>query len=493
MNPRSSAPSLRDLITADPGLPHPNPTTSYWISHPHPHHLANTQSPQPPETADVVIIGSGITGASTAFHLLQGESLNLRVTVVEARSLCSGATARNGGHLITPGGVLYSSLKKSLGQDLAYKVLNFTFQNVDAVADAVRQYAPREAGYRALERVSCYVDAEGLEAIRGSIEEFERDYPEESGRYTFMNAETVRETYGIHGIAGAVKFAAGALSPYRFIMKIWDTLLVKYPNRLTVEANTPATKITQIPACSPNTKYKYHVHTPRGIIRTTTVIYATNGYTGHLLPAVRGHIWPFRETMTVQDLSSKIPNRGNTISWSFLQDPAYNATSGRTDTGTLYMQQDPQSGDFYFGGAYSNAEEAITADDSSLTAQGSSYLRKTLSEYFGLGTADKNRLVNEWTGIQGLTTDEAPLVGPLPSSLTGREGDGEWVAAGYNGGGMALCWLVGKAIAGMLRDEDVSEWFPEAFYVTEERLESSLAVEVAVAGMKEYFPGHPEE
>ncbi|KAE8357496.1 FAD dependent oxidoreductase [Aspergillus caelatus] len=493
MSPRNSTPTLRDLITADPGLPYPNPTTPYWISDPGPHPLANTSSPQLPETADVVIIGSGITGTSIAFHLLQEGPPDLRVTVLEARSLCSGATGRNGGHLVTYGAVLYSSLKQMLGRELAYKVLNFTFQNVDAVADAVQRYAPQEAGYRALDRVMCHGDEEGFAEAKRSVEEFERDYPEQAGRYTFLSPEKVKESYGIHGVAGAIKFAAGALSPYRFIMKIWETLLARYPDNLTVEAHTPATNVTQVPICSPDHKYRYRVHTPRGVIRTANVIYATNAYTGHLLPTIRGHIWPFRETMTVQGLSNKIPNRGVTTSWSVHQDPVYNSTSGKSETGTLYLQQNPRNGDFYFGGAYANAEEALTSDDSGMTAQGTAYLRKELSQLFGLNQHDKTRLVSEWTGIQGFTADGAPLAGPLPFSVTRREGGREWIAAGYNGGGMALCWRMGKAIAGMLRGEDVSEWFPEVFYATEERLESTLAVDVGVAGIKEYFPDYREQ
>jgi hypothetical protein len=193
MELRNARPSLVDLITADPGLPRPNPTTPYWISNPGAHRLANTQSSHLSKTADVVIIGSGITGASTAFHLLQDGPPELRVTVLEARSLCSGATGRNGGHLITYGAVMYSTLKEALGAELAYKVLNFTFQNVNAVADVVRRYASEEAGYRAVDRVRCFGDMQAMKEAMASVEEFEKDWPERRGMYTFIDPDTVRE------------------------------------------------------------------------------------------------------------------------------------------------------------------------------------------------------------------------------------------------------------------------------------------------------------
>ncbi|CZR67456.1 uncharacterized protein PAC_17355 [Phialocephala subalpina] len=52
-----------------------------------------------PAEADVVIIRSGITGASAAHWLYQDESdKELKVVMLEAREACWGATGRNGGH-----------------------------------------------------------------------------------------------------------------------------------------------------------------------------------------------------------------------------------------------------------------------------------------------------------------------------------------------------------------------------------------------------------
>jgi monoamine oxidase len=79
-------------------LPVPAPTVSYWQVPEHP--LASYRSPFP-ESADVVIIGSGITGISIARTLVEHDA-SLNVVILEARKLCSGATGRNGGH-IKPG------------------------------------------------------------------------------------------------------------------------------------------------------------------------------------------------------------------------------------------------------------------------------------------------------------------------------------------------------------------------------------------------------
>jgi len=54
-----------------------------------------------PAECDILIIGSGLSGATVAYQLLSnlGESSHpLSVAMLEARQVCSGATGRNGGH-----------------------------------------------------------------------------------------------------------------------------------------------------------------------------------------------------------------------------------------------------------------------------------------------------------------------------------------------------------------------------------------------------------
>lgn len=83
-------------------LPRENPTVSYWQDPPS--YLADARTTADlPEKADIVIIGSGITGAAIAWNLLgsdaeakDGDSIPPSVVMLEARTACSGATGRNG-------------------------------------------------------------------------------------------------------------------------------------------------------------------------------------------------------------------------------------------------------------------------------------------------------------------------------------------------------------------------------------------------------------
>ena len=82
--------------------PVPNSSLSYWQEDPPFPNLVDVQSPNLPTTADIIVIGSGISGASAAYTILnQSDKIGIspEIVVLEARDLCTGATGRNGGHI----------------------------------------------------------------------------------------------------------------------------------------------------------------------------------------------------------------------------------------------------------------------------------------------------------------------------------------------------------------------------------------------------------
>lgn len=81
-----------------PLLPVKNSMTSYWMKDPHPLASYRTSSTVP-EQCDIAIIGTGMSGAATAYHILSDPNIGPEkpsVVLLEARQACSGATGRNG-------------------------------------------------------------------------------------------------------------------------------------------------------------------------------------------------------------------------------------------------------------------------------------------------------------------------------------------------------------------------------------------------------------
>jgi ribulose 1,5-bisphosphate synthetase/thiazole synthase len=73
-------------------LPCVESTKSYWHHQPSEKLLGHRTTAELPATADVVVVGSGITGTFAARELVKGGCRN--VVLLEAREACWGATGR---------------------------------------------------------------------------------------------------------------------------------------------------------------------------------------------------------------------------------------------------------------------------------------------------------------------------------------------------------------------------------------------------------------
>lgn len=310
-------------------MPRVNPTSSFWQLPAHA--LANVQSTLLPTSSDVVIIGSGITGCSIAKYLLENAP-NLKITIVEARTLCSGATGRNGGHLTSSAPFEYLDLVSGFGREMALKIAKFTLLNIEKVYEAAKDI--EESEVRLLQGVTSYFDEGVFQHSMASLKAFEADAPELAGKYTCLSASELEEQSGIRGACGGIVGPAGAMWPYRLVTRSYAELLLKYSGRLTIETSTP---VTSISLSESEETSLYTCHTPRGIISARQVIHATNGHSGHLLPPIRGKIYSLRGTMTVQSSPAGFPNIGGSRSWSTHSMPSYDSATERCSLG-LYCK-----------------------------------------------------------------------------------------------------------------------------------------------------------
>ncbi|CAG7924799.1 unnamed protein product [Penicillium olsonii] len=471
--------SVSSLVTADPGLPRPNPTHSYWQRIPHA--LADVQSPDLPADQDIAIIGSGITGLAVAKTLLEHHP-TATVTVLEARALCSGATGRNGGQMAANAGEQYSSLAESHGAETAGKIVDFTFRNLEKMQELIREYDAVELSeMQSLRKLRVFLTQGKFDEFKKSIARLEADHPSKRGLYTIVDADTVVKDHGIHGTFGGAFLPAGTVWPYRLVTRVFAALLEKYPNRLKLETHTPVESVEYTP--SPAASNSYVLRTPRGLLRAGHVLHCTNGYSGHLLPKLRGLIHPFKGTMTVQDPGNSVPNRGAAFSWGFHCPPSCDPETKRVGYGLYYLGQSAKSGYFYFGGENARVDESVTADDSFVAEHSVDHLQSVLPKFFGRTNTSNWPLVSSWSGIMGESPDGLPIIGRLSSRLTGREGGGEWIAAAFNGYGMANSLMSGEALALMVLGKDVSSWLPIAYGLGERRLQETLTIPRAVAAL----------
>jgi glycine/D-amino acid oxidase-like deaminating enzyme len=256
------------------------------------------------------------------------------------------------------------------------------------------------------------------------------------------------------------------------------------------------TEITHDPSTHP---YPYTLHTPRGPVRAAKIVHATNGHAGHLLPALRGTIFPLRGTMSTQKATCEFGRQGHNLAWSLINSGGFDGATNTLEPGLYYSCQNPVTGDIFVGGERGSIDGLLVSDDSTLDERSKENLTTVFPRLLTKGWDDgaKSEAIRTWSGIMGFTVDRLPLVGRLPGWITRRGeegsksgGEGEYIAAGFNGYGMPLCWSSGEAVAKMVLGVDADEYdfLPEVFRADEERLRRCEKM-VEVSALQMLFGG----
>ncbi|KAH7133122.1 FAD dependent oxidoreductase-domain-containing protein [Dactylonectria estremocensis] len=468
--------SLLSRANNPPGLPVPNPTSSYWLDDPPFPALCEIQG-ELPEEADVVIIGSGIAGVSVAKTLLElstKDEAPLRVVVCEARQLCSGATGRNGGHIKSTPYEVFSGFKAKLGPERASKLVRFQMKHLPTLLEVGATVPAGEV--REVRTVDLFIEQKDLEKARRDVEELKECVPEVVCEV--WDAEGAREEFGVNAsIAGAISYKAGALWPYRLVTGVWDSLLQLFPS-LTIMTQTAVEAVDH----TPSSPYAYSVKTSRGTVKAGHVIHNTNAFAPQLIPSLRGSLTGALAHMSAQRPGDAFPASHGQLSWSIVYSPGFDYVTQRPDG------DDGAPGDLMVGGGFFRSRESALDqmgvwDDARMDALPGMHIRGVMPTTFEPRWGSGGAVKKAWTGILGLTGDVMPLVGRVPGSAP-QSGSGEWVAAGFNGEGMVWAWLSGTALAVMVLGKEgeelekgvgrpggkLAEWFPQELKVDGGRL-----------------------
>ena len=380
--------------------------------------------------------------------------------MLEARTACSGATGRNGGHTKCASYREFLDNLTNLGEKEAAKIARFQFECMRAVHACARKEGIECDSWQG-DTVDIFYDQRQLEKAKRSIAEIKRVLGpgDPAARYTFYDADqTEKQFYAQHSL-GAVQYEAGSIHPYRFVTGLLALALKK---GLNLQTETPVLEIIK-----PYASSEIHVKTSRGTITAKKLFLATNGYTAQLYPALQGVIVPLRGHMTAQRPGLGLPKDGLPGTYSFIYDDGYEYMIPRPPGSKV-------AGDIMIGGGSTKApDEGIhefgETDDTTTRSVIRQYVENCTKEYFGSnwGEDDPNgRIRNAWTGIMGYSADGFPLIGQIPGF------NDLYIAASFQGSGMVLCFKSAEALVKIFYGEDkpeLDDWFPKAFRISEER------------------------
>lgn len=232
------------------------------------------------ERADVVIIGGGFTGLSTAISLREA---GVDVVLVEKDFCGMGASGRNAGHLTPTIGKDFPTMVKTLGKERAVELARFADRAVHYTEAMIGklgvdcEYVPTGNIITGLHPRHRKPLAEGAElAARLGVE------------LEFLDeAEVRRRKLPGHVRFGMIEKAGGHLHPGKYVLALRQAAI---DAGARIFEDSAITRIED--SGSPVV-----VHTADGSVTAEKLVVATNGYTPTTLGRMRSKVFPVRVTL----------------------------------------------------------------------------------------------------------------------------------------------------------------------------------------------------
>ena len=442
--------AFQDLLGAW-GVATPHPIglpandTPYWLRGDRA--LANHQSgAELPATADVVIIGAGLTGASAAYHLAQEVESRARVVVLEQGEPAGEASGRNGGNF-----ELFPENSVGMYEGLALERVAFLRRRYPGLPAAIVQAESERQASVVLglslrnrdllksiilrEQIDCDFAPKGWLHLACNEEQDQGMCAEvmlaaqHGQRIEIWSRRKIREEFGIDtAYLGRFSPGDGTYHPFKYVYGLLHAAL-----RKGVELYTHV-RVIDVASRSPD---EHQVLTERGTVIARRVIVATNAFTSQLFPEL-SEIRPHQSQIQVTEFAPD-RTRGRVVTCEegpvFFNQPRDAVRDGLAPVlmggGADRPMQTPSS-----------RRRSPRVHEQLLALRGRFYPE-----------LDGRPPSAEWIGAMAFTPDQLPAIGFLRPGVV--------IAAGYNGYGGSFTTAAGLAAASMVLTPSTPDWVPE--------------------------------
>jgi len=362
-----------------------------------------------PEKADVVVIGGGFTGTSTALQLAKGGA---QVVLLEAQSIGWGASSRNGGQALSCLHYTLTKLIKQHGLDLARDMFHASVRAADVVEQIVLD-----------EEIKCeHARSGSIEAaVKPSHFDALRREQDTLQKVAGYNVQTVTKevsaselgTAAYHGLM--VNPRSGSLQPAKFV---WGMALAAERAGAYIHEGTRVLAIERSNDTAVRDGVRFTVRTNRGHIKAKEIMLASNAWVGEIVPQFRQRVLPAESyVIATEPLPEELANRlipHKRVVYDTRHVLAYYRLS--SDNRMVW------GGELTFRGA--SPQFNINA------------LRKGMVRVFP--ELENYKTDYFWSGTLGITLDENSHAGQV---------DGMWYAMCYVGHGVTLATYLGQQMA----------------------------------------------
>jgi glycine/D-amino acid oxidase-like deaminating enzyme len=356
--------------------------------------------------ADVVIVGAGYTGLSTALHLVPG----VDTVVLEASEIGFGASGRNNGLAIpTLAKADPEEILRVFGPEKGESTIALIRDSAKLVFDLIREHGMEKAG----EQNGWIQPAHSPGRMR-LVERRLKEWTSRGAKADLLSREALRDLIGSdawHG--GWIAHEGGTVHPMAYARGLAKAAA---GNGARIHTRSPATALE-------NTPKGWRIRTPGGSVTAERVVLATNAYSDDLWPRLRRTFVPVKTwQMATKPLSDNV--RKSVL-------PGRHALS---DTrGDLQFARYDWDGRLVSGASLIfdvNSEER-------LKAHVGARLKRNFPQ---LGDVEWDYV---WSGFLAMTPDYLPRLHVLAPGVF------SWL--GCNGRGVALATAMGPVLAELAR------------------------------------------
>jgi sarcosine oxidase subunit beta len=360
-----------------------------------------------PEAVDVVIVGAGIMGLATAYHLAK-EHARRKILVLDAGYLCGGASGRNGG-----------GVRAQWSSEANVRLMQESLAMCKAFAHEHRINTWfRQGGYLFLAR-----DEKRAQELSKSVE-LQRRLGLETRLISAADAKRIVPQLEPEGVLAASFNAEDAVVfPWPFV---WG--YAEGARALGVDVHT----FCRVHAIEMSGGKVSGVATERGVVRAPIVVNACGAFSPELARSVGVDLptKPHRHEICASEplkpfLGPLVADLGSGLYFS--QSTRGELVGG---IGNPKTPEGPsQASSIRFLALYSRALIATCPDLSSLKIQ------------------------RQWAGLYDLSPDHAPIVGPVDAA------PGLYLASGFMGHGFMMAPAVGQRLARAIATGELPEPF----------------------------------
>ncbi len=368
-------------------------------------------------SVDVIVIGAGIAGLSTAFWLAK-EDPDLRVAIVEKYEVGSGATGRNAGFMTCGSVEHFNRLVGKHGEEEALEIWRFSEENLRLLKSHIITPCSAELDFH----------EKGSFSLASSKNEF--DELKESAalmgrlgiKVEVVEQQEILSRLGAEGFVGGIKYGLDAdIHPLKLLNAIKQETL-KLSENIRYYENNEVYEIGTIG----DEKF---VRTNKKMLKAQMVIFATNGYSALLNNYFSDKIFATRGQILITE---PVP--------LFMEGPVY------ANFVLDYFRQLP-TGELIIGG-FRQLQKDV---EKGYSDEVSDVIQKALHDFLEkhIPAVRGKKITHRWSGIMGFSIDGQPLIGSLPTDPQ------LFFLGGFTAHGLGLAFNSGKKLVDLLFDRPI--------------------------------------